>query len=153
MPNIVLKIPKNSFPGAQRAALVKGINEAAATAERMPADPRKRFLCWVLIEEVEPGNWTCGGADVTSLFLPCVAIVFVPDGVLDDAARATFTRLLQVAFLAAIPEDDKRQLTTSIIFNAVVDGAWGVNGAVWHLPQFAKAAGYAHLQHLVSATV
>ncbi len=92
MPNIVLKIPKNSFPAAQRATLVQGINAAAAEAERIPADPRKRFLCWVLIDEIEPGNWTCGGADVTNQFIPCMAVVHIPAGVLDDAARATYTR-------------------------------------------------------------
>jgi phenylpyruvate tautomerase PptA (4-oxalocrotonate tautomerase family) len=151
MPNIVLKIPSNSFPGAQRAALVQGINEAAATAERIPADPRKRFLCWVMIDEIEPGNWTCGGADVTGQFLPCMAVVHVPNGVLDDAARATYTRLLQVAFQNALPADEKRQLLTSVVFNAVEDGAWGVGGAVWRLPDFARAAGFAHLQHLVAA--
>ncbi len=152
MPNIVLKIPKNAFPGAQRAALVQGINEAAAVAEGMPNDLRKRFLCWVLVDEVESGHWTCGGADVTSTFLPCLAIVHVPDGVLDDGARARYAQLLQSAFQAAMPEDDKRQLTTSVIFNAVTDGAWAVNGAVWGLPQFAKAAGYAHLKNLVEST-
>ena len=151
MPNIVLKIPKNSFPGEHRAALVKGINAAAAAGEGMPADPKKRFLCWVLIDEVEPGNWTCGGADVTSVFLPCLAIVYIPDGVLDAAARARYAQLLQSAFQEAMPPLDRRQLTTSTVFNAVADGAWGVNGAVWHLPQFAKAAGYAHLQHLLGA--
>lgn len=149
MPNIVLKIPKNSFPGEHRAVLVKGINAAAAAAEGMPADPQKRFLCWVLIDEVEPGNWICGGADVTSVFLPCLAIVHIPDGVLDAAARTRYAQLLQAAFQEAMPPLDRRQLTTSTVFNAVADGAWGVNGAVWHLPQFAKAAGYAHLQHLV----
>ena len=150
MPNIVLKIPKHSFPAAQRAALVKGINDAAAAAEGIPADPRKRFLCWVLIDEIEPGNWTCGGADVTSLYLPCMAVVHIPDGVLDGAARTTYTRLLHAAFQSALPADDKRQLLTSIVFSAVDDGAWGVGGAIWRLPEFARAAGFTHLQHLVA---
>jgi phenylpyruvate tautomerase PptA (4-oxalocrotonate tautomerase family) len=131
--------------------LVNGINEAAAAAERIPADPRKRFLCWVSIDEMEPGSFTCGGADVTSLFIPCFAIVHVPEGVLDDAARATFVRLLQSAFQAALPAAEKRRLTTSIVFSTVTDGTWAVDGAVWRLPELAKAAGYGHLQHLVNA--
>ncbi len=149
MPSIVLKIPKNSFPGAQRAALVKNINEAAAAAEQMPDDPRKRFLCWVLIDEMESGSVTCGGADVTSLFIPCFAIVHVPEGVLDDAARASYAQLMHSAFQAALPPGEKRRLTTNIVFSTVADGTWGVDGAVWRLPELAKAAGYAHLQHLV----
>jgi len=153
MPNIVLKIPKNAFPAAQRAALVQGINEAAAVAEQIPADPRKRFLSWVLIDEVEPGNWTCGGADVTSQFLPCMAVVHVPAGVLDDAARAAYARLLQSALQTALPAADKRQLLTSVVFNDVEDGHWGVGGDIWRLPAFAKAAGFAHLQHLVGTAV
>ena len=151
MPSIVLKIPKNSFPGEHRAALVKGINEAAATAEGMPADPRKRFLCWVSIDEMEPGSLTCGGADVTSLFIPCFAIVHIPEGVLDDAARTTYVQLLQSAFQSALPPGEQRRVTTSIVFSTVTDGTWGVDGAVWRLPELAKAAGYAHLQHLVNA--
>lgn len=150
MPNIVLRIPKHAFPGAQRAALVHGINEAAAAAERLPVDPRKRFLCWVLIDEIEADNWTCGGADVSSQFLPCMAVIHVPDGVLDDAARATYTRLLHAALQSALPVDEKRQLLTSIVFNTVEDGAWGVGSVVWRLPDFARAAGIEHLQHLVA---
>lgn len=151
MPNIVLKIPKHAFPGGHCAALVQGINEAAAAAERIPTDPRKRFLCWVLVDEIEAGNWTCGGADVSSQFLPCMAVVHVPDGVLDDAARAIYTRLMHAAFQNALHADEKRQLLTSIVFNAVEDGSWGVGSVVWRLPDFARAAGFEHLQHLLVA--
>ncbi|WP_033048268.1 hypothetical protein [Pseudomonas sp. GM33] len=37
---------------------------------------------------------------------------------------------------------------TSIILDEVNDGAWGANGAIWHLPDFIQAAGYRHLQDL-----
>lgn len=146
MPNILLKIPKHSFPAAHRNALVQGINEAAAAAEGIPADPRKRALCWVLVEEVEAGDWTCGGLDMTAQLLPCLAIVYVPDGVLDASARTRYAQLMQTAFQKALPPEDRRQLATSTVFNAVADSAWGVNGVVWHLADFAKAASYTHLQ-------
>ena len=50
MPNIHIRIPKGSYPGAARADLVRRINDAAANAEQIPAEPRKRMLCWVLIK-------------------------------------------------------------------------------------------------------
>ncbi|MGY2237146.1 tautomerase [Pseudomonas gingeri] len=150
MPNILLKIPKGAFPGAARATLVRGINEAAAIAERIPADPAKRFLCWVVIEEVEPGNWTCGSVDMTAQLVPCIARVHVPAGVLDETSRGRYVELIQQAFIAAQPADDPRQLMTSVMLHEVADGAWGANGAIWNLPAFARAAGFEHLQHLVT---
>ncbi|MGJ7525650.1 tautomerase [Variovorax sp. GB1P17] len=152
MPHIVLKIPQDSFPGDSRATLVQKIREAASAAEQIPADPAKQFLCWVLIEEISAGNWTCGGADVTAKFLPCAATVQLPAGVLDEASRAQFIQLTHAAFKAAMPANDKRQLLSSVILHDVPNGTWGVGGAVWKLPDFARAAGYAHLQHLVEAT-
>jgi phenylpyruvate tautomerase PptA (4-oxalocrotonate tautomerase family) len=151
MPNIFVHVPKDSFPGDARSALVRRINEAAADAEQIPADPRKRMLCWVLIDEVDVGAWTCGALDVTAQMLPCVAMVYLPAGVLDDASRAAYVQALQEAFKQSLPAADKRQLVTSVVLHEVADGTWGANGAIWRLPQFAKAAGFAHLQHLVAA--
>lgn len=151
MPTILVKIPKGSFPGDSRATLAKKITDAASTVEQMPADPRKQFVTWVLIDEVESGNWTCGGADVTAQFLPCVAVVYVPSGVLDEASRGQCVQLMHAAFEGAMPVGEKRQLATSIILHDVPDGTWGASGVLWKLPDFAKASGYAHLQHLVQA--
>jgi len=151
MPNILLKIPKGTFSGEARATLVRRINDAAAMAEQIPVDPKKRFLCWVVVEEVEQGLWTCGTVDVTAAVLPCIAMVYVPAGVLDEASRASYVELMHVAFTQALPANDKRQLITSVVLHDVADGAWGVNGAIWNLPVFAKAAGFEHLQYLVAA--
>ncbi|WP_210644926.1 tautomerase [Pseudomonas sp. Tri1] len=151
MPNIILKIPKGSFPGEARATLVRSINDAAVLAEQIADDPKKRFLCWVVVEEVEPGAWTCGTVDMTSQMLPCMAMVYVPVGVLDAASRANYVELMHSAFMQALPVDDKRQLMTSIVLHDVADGAWGANGVIWNLPLFAKAAGFEHLQHLAAA--
>lgn len=148
MPNILVRIPKDSYPGEARAALVRSITDAAALAEQIPAEPRKRMLCWVLIEEIEAGAWTCGGADVTAQMLPCVALVYLPAGVLDDAARALYVQTLHQAFHRSLPAHDSRRLASSVILHEVADGTWGVNGAIWKLPQFAEAAGFAHLQEL-----
>ncbi|NWD06344.1 tautomerase [Pseudomonas gingeri] len=150
MPNILLKIPKGAFSGDARATLVRGINEAAAIAEQIPADPGKRFLCWVVIEEVEPGRWTCGAVDMTAQIVPCIVTVHVPAGVLDEASRARYVELIQQAFIAAQPADDPRRLMTSVMLHEVVDGAWGANGVIWDLAAFARAAGFEHLQHLVT---
>ena len=148
MPNIFVKVPRGAFPVDARQRLVRNINDAAGAAEQMPDDPQKRFLTWVLIEEVEPTMWTCGGLEVSANVLTCFAIVHVPAGVLDTTASALYIKLMHEAFTQALPAEEKRQLVTSIILQDVVDGTWGGNGSVWTLPRLAQAAGYAHLQHL-----
>lgn len=150
MPNILVHIPKGSFPGEVRSELVRRINEAAAGAEQIPQDARKRMLCWVLIEEVDAGAWTCGGADLIAQVLPCVAMVHLPGGVLDDASRAAYVQAIHAAFEQSMSAEDRRQLATSVMLHEVADGTWGANGAIWRLPQFAKAAGFLHLQHLAA---
>jgi phenylpyruvate tautomerase PptA (4-oxalocrotonate tautomerase family) len=52
MPTILVHIPQGSFPGEARKNLVRKINDAAARAEQIPEEPRQRFLCWVLIDEI-----------------------------------------------------------------------------------------------------
>lgn len=152
MPNILVKVPKGAFPGDAHANLVRHIVDAAATAEQMPADPKKRFLCWVLLEETEAGMWTCGGIDLSSQVLTCFALVHVPGGVLDESSRATYVKLMHDAFKQALPAGDQRQLASSVILHDVADGTWGGNGAILTLPGLTKAAGYSHLQHLIAAT-
>lgn len=152
MPNILVKIPKGAFPTEHRAVLVQKLNDAAAIAEQIPDDPRKRSMCWVIIDEVEPGAWTCGASDMSARLLPCLAVIYVPAGVLDDASQAMYVDLVHAAFEQSLPATEKRQLATSVILHNVVDGTWGVNDTIWRLPNFAQAAGYAHLQELVSLT-
>jgi phenylpyruvate tautomerase PptA (4-oxalocrotonate tautomerase family) len=151
MPNIFVKIPKDSFPAEHRTTLVRKLNDAAACAEQIPDDPKKRALCWVVVDEVEPGSWTCGAVDMTAQVLPCIAMIYLPAGVLDDASRASYVNLVYEAFKQALPPTERRHLTTSVVLYDVADGTWGANGAIWRLPSFAKAAGFAHLQTLVSA--
>ena len=150
MPNIRVDIPRGAFPGEARAELVRRINEAAATAEQIPADAKHRFFCWVQVNETEPGAWTCGGVDMTSTLLPCTAVAQVPAGVLDEAARSGFVQLMHDAFRLSLPSGEKRRLATSVVLHDVADGTWGVNGAIWKLPDFARAAGFEHLRQLVS---
>lgn len=151
MPNILVKIPRGAFPDNCRASLVQRINDAAAVAEQIPADSRDRFLCWVLIDEADAGQWTCGGIDVAAQIIPCVAMIYLPVGVLDAASRAQYVKLMHAAFADAMPTSDRRKLATSVVIHEVPDGTWGVNGTLWHLPDFAQAAGFSHLRHLVKA--
>lgn len=150
MPNIFVKIPQDAFPGECRAVLVQKLNDAAAAAERMPPAPAQRVYCWVVVDEAAPGAWTCGGVDAGAWLLPCAAVVYVPAGVLDDAARALYVELVHAAFVQALPDGERRRLATSVLLREVGDGEWGINGAVWRLPDFARAAGYAHLQALLT---
>lgn len=152
MPNIFVKVPKGAFPDAHRTALVRKLNDAAAAAEQIPDDPKKRFFCWVTVDEVAPGSWTCGAIDMTEQILPCLAVIHVPAGVLDDASRAMYVDLVHNAFKLALPATEQRQLTTSVMLHDVIDGSWGGNGSILRLSDFARMSGYAHLQSLVSDT-
>ncbi len=150
MPNIVVRIPAGVLDQKARAALVAAINEGAAECERIPPDPARRTLCWVMVDEVAPGGLTCGGLNPLRAVVPVMMTVNVPAGVLDDASRARYARLMHEAVTAALP-DETRRIATSCIINDVADGAWGANGDIWRLPQMAAASGYEHLQHLAKA--
>ncbi|WP_413705807.1 tautomerase family protein [Ralstonia sp. Ralssp110] len=150
MPNILVKIPANTFDGDARAALARRITEAAVQAEQIPDDPRRRATTWVVMEDVPAASWWCGRVDVTTQVVPCLAIAHVPAGVLDADARALFVLQMHDAFVQSLPAADGRRVVTSVMLHDVADGTWGVNGALWTLPDFARAAGYAHLQHLVA---
>lgn len=152
MPTIFVKIPRNVFPRSHRELLTRNITEAAAAAEQVGPEPRHRFLCWVSIDEVEPGNLACGGADATPQVLPCIAWVCVPQGVLlDQASRQMYVQRIHQAFQQSLPDDERRTVMSSIMLHDVPEGTWGGNGKLWSLPDLARAAGFAHLQHLVPA--
>jgi phenylpyruvate tautomerase PptA (4-oxalocrotonate tautomerase family) len=148
MPNIQITFPEGAYPGEHRNMLIRKLNEAAAAAERIPDSPAKRFTCWVHINELAPGKLTCGGQDMSAQALPCVALIHVPEGVLNDAMRTFYVHLVHEAFKKALPASEKRQLFTSIMLHEVQDGTWGANGQLWRLADFVNMAGYTHLQHL-----
>ena len=147
MPNLLVKIPHGTYPGAARATLLRCLTTAAAEVEQIPDDPAMRFLCWVVIDEIVSAHWTCGGIDVSDRILPCIAVVCVPAGVIDAASRARYARRIHEAFLQALPAGEHRQLATSVILHDVADATWGANGTLMTLPLFAASAGYTHLQH------
>ena len=146
MPNIVIHCPAGAYPGPSRQNLIRHVNDAAAQAEQIPEHPRHRALCWVLVQELPSGQWTCGAQDVTDRVLPCMARVSLPAGVLNEAGRALYVKLLHDAFMQSLPEDECRALQLSVILEEVPDGLWGVNQQLWRLPDFALAAGFKHLQ-------
>jgi phenylpyruvate tautomerase PptA (4-oxalocrotonate tautomerase family) len=148
MPNIVITIPKLVLDVNSKKTLVEGINSVAVEAEQIADNSNSRFLCWVVIDETAPANWTCGGSDVGAAFIPVLVVVHVPAGVLEKTTREQYADGVHRAVLAALP-DEKRQILTSCIFNEVENGLWGVNGHIWDLKDFARHAGFRHLQHLV----
>ena len=149
MPNIVIRVVKDAFPGNCKADLIKGLSDAAAAAEQIPDDPKNRVYSWIQIEELDPSSFACGGQDMSAQMLPCVALVYVPQGVLDDAHRFKYIRLVHDAISAARPANDPRPLATSVILQDVIDGTWGASGVQVRLPELTQFAGFKHLQHLV----
>ena len=150
MPNILIKVPKGAFPPDTRAKLLRRVTEAAAVAEQIPDRPEARFTTWLCLEEIESGMFACAGVDMSHQLLPCIAIVYVPSGVLAEQSRTLYHRMIHAALEESLPSGEQRQLVTSVILLDVPDGAWGGNGATLRLADLAKMAGYAHLQNLVN---
>ncbi len=150
MPNIVIRIPKRVVPSSARKDLLREVTQAAATAERIPSHPKFRSTAWVMLEEIDEGMWMIGGVDPPPQVLPCMALVFVPQGVLDESLRAMYCELMHRAFVKVLAQGETRRVATSVILNEVQDGFWGASGARWRLADFAEAAGYEHLRHLVA---
>lgn len=151
MPNITIKAPRGAFTPAARDTLAQALTDVARIVEQGGDTPAQMALTWVHIDEYEPGAFYAGGHDPLARIIPVVVFFHYPQGVLDDAARADAARLLQEVISAAKAPDDARQVRTSVVMTEVVDGTWGGNGRVLRLPDFARAAGYKHLQHLVTA--
>ena len=150
MPTIIAKGPQGVFDARAQARIAQGLTAAAKAAEQGGDDPRHALVTWVLIDEVAPGLFA-GRADALDRMIPVVVLFHYPQGVLDDAARALAVRLIQEAVAAAKPDTDPRPVMTSAILTEVADGTWGATGVLWRLPDFAKTAGFKHLQHLVPA--
>lgn len=151
MPAIIAKLPEGIFDAAARGRIARGIHAAAKAVEAWGDDPRQEFLAWVLIEEIPSGCLFAGGEDPLARVIPVVVMVYPPAGVIDDTGRAELVRLVHAAITSATPSADPRPVATSVIIREVADGTWGANGQLWHLADFARAAGYRHLQHLVGA--
>lgn len=148
MPNMVVKLPAGVLDADAKHRLVAALNAVAVEAERIGDDPRNRFLCWVAIDEIAPGNWTCGGLDVSADAVPVMALIYLPAGVLDAGDRERYAAGVQEAFSAAMP-GERRRILVSCLFQDVQDGHWGVTGRIWRLHDFARHAGFRHLRHLV----
>lgn len=145
MPNILIKIPQGAFDAQQRERILQEVTQVALDVEQIGEDPRQRALCWVLLEELAPGAWRCGGADLGAQALLCLVQVKVPAGVLDAARRQAYVAGLHQALAACLAAEDGRVLMTSILLDEVPDGTWGANGTLWQLADFTRAAGYRHL--------
>ncbi|MFV3307903.1 tautomerase family protein [Pseudomonas sp. NY15181] len=150
MPNILIKVPTGAFSEQQRERLLKRVSETAIAHEYMGNDPRQRSLCWVLIEEVRAADWLCGGVNPHAQVIPCIVMVKVPAGVLDERMREDYVLGLHQAIEHCKEPDDGRMLMTSIQLMDIADGTWGANGSLWHLADFTRAAGYGHLLPSIS---
>jgi len=148
MPNIFVKVPEGHF---SKSRLAQGLTAAAKTVEQIGDDPRHLFTTWVLVEEFKAEALFAAGQPVTDLLLPVMVEFHHPEGVVDETGRALAAELFHQAIEAARLETDPRPVHTSIIMSEVRDGAWGASGALWRLPDLARAAGYKHLLHLIAS--
>ena len=151
MPNILIRVPEGVLDAERRKKLAKAATAVGKTVEQGGDDPRQAALTWVTIDEIKAGHFFAGGEDPLMQIIPVVVFFHYPAGVLDDAARAVAVGLFQTIVWEARRQGDLRPVATSVIMTEVADGAWGGSGRLLRVPALARAAGYKHLQHLVTA--
>jgi len=148
MPNITVRLPQGVFDGAARAKIAQGLNEVAKTVEQIGNDPANERLTWVVFDEIKSGCIFAGGADPTASIIPVIVWVRHPEGVIEQTGRESAVRLIHEVIADAAPKDG-RPVVSSIAVEEVVDGTWAGSGDIWRLADFARIAGFKHLQHLV----
>ena len=150
MPIIRVQIPSGVFDEAATEHLIAELNEASADAEQMPKEQEHRTGLIILWEQLPAGAIRSNGTDPTSMVVPVFVWMYPPQGVVDDAHAAEYVARVQHLF-----EKEGARIgvvvTTSVAFQEIAEGRWGIGGEINHLPDFAKRAGYRHLQHLVDA--
>ena len=62
MPLVNMKVIKGVFSPAQKAQLVTNLTEAVVAVE----GEKMRGVTWVVLEEVESGDWAIGGQALTT---------------------------------------------------------------------------------------
>src|SRR5262245_43063910 len=149
MPYIVVKSPEGAIPPEKRKALAAAITKVASDVEQIGEDPRQQALTWVFFEGFQVSAVFAGGH--SPLLIPVVVLVSTPEGVVEAEGKAQFMSGIDRAIREALGPTAKRMVATSVIVSPVPDGDWGTNGQRWKLADFARAAGYRHLRHLVTA--
>lgn len=147
MPTIVIKIPEGVFDAVARRHLGETVTEAAKIAEQIGDEPRHAATTWVILEEIKTGNIFAAGRDPLASMIPASVTWYYPEGVFDQAGLEQAVRLIQNAISDAAPADG-RKVVAAVAMTQVDDGAWSAAGTIWRLPDFVRAAGFKHLQHL-----
>jgi phenylpyruvate tautomerase PptA (4-oxalocrotonate tautomerase family) len=150
MPTILIRLPEGVFDDPARAAIAADVTAAAKRVEQIGDEPAHLFTTWVIFEDIKPGHLFAGGADALTRAIPAVVFFHHPEGVIDQQGRELAVRLIHDAIAAAAPKDG-RPVISSIAIAKVEDGTWSAMGDIWRLADFARVAGYRHLQHLVPA--
>ena len=146
MPIVRVEVPSGVYDAEATELLIRQVSDAAAAAEQMPDDPEHRMGLIVLWDERPEGSIRSNGVDPVGIVAPVFVWMHPPEGVVDDAHVEQLAASLQACFDAAAAQP----VTVSLVVSEVPDGRWGIGGELQRLPDFARRAGYAHLQHLVT---
>lgn len=148
MPNILVRLPEGVFDANARQSIATALSRTAKRVEQIGDEPRHEFTTWVVFEDIKPGYIFAGGHDPLANVIPAIVFFHHPEGVLEQSGRELAIKLAHEAIADAAPNDG-RPVITSVAVTKVEDGAWGVAGNVCWLADFARLAGFKHLQHLV----
>lgn len=148
MPILNVRVPAEAFDDDQRAAIVRELADAIARAEQIPDDPVHRSRIVTIWEELPAGSVFADGVDVSGLGIPVFCDLQPPEQALTDDHAAQLGAEVEEIFARHAPEG--QAVLTSVIMPDVPDGRWAISGAISRIADFARTAGYRHLQHLVS---
>ena len=148
MPILNARVPEGAFSDEQRATIVADLTEAIAAAEQIPDDPIMRSRIIVIWEEIPQGRIYANAIDVSGLGVPVFLDLQPPEQALTEEHAAEFGAAVEAIFQRHASEG--QAVLTSLIMSDVTDGRWAISGEISRIADFARTAGYAHLQHLVS---
>ena len=149
MPIATVRVPSDCFDDELRRAIVYDLTAAIADAEQIPTDPEIQGQVVILWDEIDAPHVHVNGVEVAAFGVPVFVDIQPPAGALEQERMDVFVEAVDRSFRDHPPVDG-RHVFTSVIVSDVADGRWGIDGQVRHLADFARAAGYRHLQHLVS---
>ncbi len=141
MPMIELAVPEGALAQG-REDLMQSLTASVPRWERAPESPRSLELSWGYVLELPAVALYHRGRPAVAGPPPYRLTVTVPEGMLDDAAKAGLVREATELVLAAEGssiDDISAGTRVWVIIEEVADGNWGGAGRIW---RFADIAGY-----------
>jgi phenylpyruvate tautomerase PptA (4-oxalocrotonate tautomerase family) len=139
MPLMDVIYPKGALTDDARRQLLKSLWSTCLHWEGIPANEAAASISWVYLHEHSRDSITVGGLPLTQSVYR--AHVRVMSGFMDQQRIDGMVQDVTAAILQADGSDGDGRPRVFCMVEEVPSGTWGVDGAVWHSPSAAEAAG------------